>query len=143
MAATPSASERIRDTSAYSSMVVPQTFTMTVARRRAQLGQLLVDEPSRADALQADGVEHAGRRFDDTRRRMTLAGCQEQPLGDDGAERGQVDEIGVLDAVPEAAARRDERVAEGQRSNSNREIHHLMLFPPADEWSSAFSICAD
>ena len=74
MAATPSASDRIRDTSAYSSMVVPHTFTMTVARRRAQFRQLLVDEAARADALQADGVEHAGWRFDDPRRRMALRG---------------------------------------------------------------------
>ena len=42
MAATPSASDRIRDTSTYSSIVVPQTLTMTVARRGPQLRQLLV-----------------------------------------------------------------------------------------------------
>ena len=39
---------------------------------RAQLGQLLVDEPVDADALQADRVQHAGRRLDDARRRDAL-----------------------------------------------------------------------
>ena len=45
-----------------------------------QFRQLLVDEPADADALQADGVQHAGRRLDDTRRRMALARRQEQTL---------------------------------------------------------------
>ena len=73
MAATPSASDRIRETSTYSSIVVPQTLTMTVALPCAQLGQLLADEPVDADALQADGVQHAGRRLDDARRRVAFA----------------------------------------------------------------------
>ena len=63
MAATPSASDRMRDTSTYSSSVVPQTLTMTVAPARAQLRQLLVDEAVDADALQADRVQHARPAF--------------------------------------------------------------------------------
>ena len=73
IAATPSASDRMRDTSTYSSSVVPQTLTIDGRAARAQLRQLLVDEPVHADALQADRVQHAGRRFDDPRRRMAFA----------------------------------------------------------------------
>ena len=80
IACTPSASDRMRATSTYSSSVVPQMLTMTTARARAQLGQALGDEPVHADALQADGVQHAGRRFDDARRRMPFALGEEQPL---------------------------------------------------------------
>ena len=80
---TPSASDRIRASSTYSSSVVPQMLTMMVAPSRAQLGQLLGDEAVDADALQPDGVQHAGRRLDDARRRMALARLEEQPLDDD------------------------------------------------------------
>ena len=65
-----------------------------------------------ADALQPDRVEHAGRRFDDALRRMSLAWLQEQPFGDDRPECGDIDRVGVLQTVPEAAAGGDERVPE-------------------------------
>ena len=74
----------------------------------------LVDEAVHADALETDGVQHARRRLDNPRRGVPLAFVQEQALDGDAAERGQVDDIGVLDAVAEAAAGRDERVLEGQ-----------------------------
>ena len=80
IAATPSASDKIRDTSTYSSSVVPQTLTITVAPAGAQLRQLFVDEPAHADPLQADRVQHAGRRFDDPRRGMPFALGEEQAL---------------------------------------------------------------
>ena len=69
-----------RATSTYSSSVVPQMLTNTVAPARAQLRQLLGDEAVHADALQADGVQHAGRRLDDARRRMAFALGEEQAL---------------------------------------------------------------
>ena len=75
---TPSASERMRASSTYSSIVVPQMLTKTIGPARAQLGQLLVDEAVDADALQADRVEHAGRRFDDARRRVPFARGEER-----------------------------------------------------------------
>ena len=99
---------------------------------RAQLGQLFVDEAAHADALQADGVQHAGRRFDDARRRMAFALVEEQALDGDAAERRQVDEVGVLDAVAEAAARGDQRVLEGQRADANGEIHGTSSSVPDD-----------
>ena len=116
-AATPSASERIRATSTYSSSVVPQMLTMTTARRAAQLRQLLGDEALHADALQADRVQHARRGFDDPRRRMTFALGEEQPFDGDAAERSQVHGVGVFDAVAEAAARGDQRIGEAERSD--------------------------
>ena len=80
-------------------------LTMTRRAEPPQFGQLLGDEPVDADALQADGVQHAGRRFDDARRRMALALVEEQALDGDAAERREVDGVGVLDAVAEAARR--------------------------------------
>ncbi|MEZ5318864.1 MAG: hypothetical protein R2752_15800 [Vicinamibacterales bacterium] len=47
---------------------------MTVAPRRRSSGSF-GHEPVHADALQADGVQHPGRRLDDARRRVAL------PLG--------------------------------------------------------------
>ena len=110
-AATPSASDRIRVTSTYSSIVVPQTFTMTVAPQRPQFGHLLAHEAVHADALQADRIQHPGRRLDDSGRRMPRPLVEEEPLDHDGAERCEIDDAGVLDAVAEAAARRHERAS--------------------------------
>ena len=73
MAATPSASERMRDTSAYSSIVLPQTLTITTAPSARSSGSVSLHEAVHADALQADRVQHAGRRLDDARRRVALA----------------------------------------------------------------------
>ena len=97
-AATPSASDRIRASSTYSSSVVPQTLTMHGGAARAQLGQFLVDEPMDADPLQADRVQHAGRRLDDARRRMALALLEEQAFDGDAAERRRKP-TGVLRSV--------------------------------------------
>ena len=119
IAATPSASERMRDTSTYSSSVVPQMLTMTVALRARSSGSFSSMKRSDADALQPDRVQHAGRCFDDSRRRMAFALGQEQSLDGDAAERRQVDDVGVLDAVAEAAAGRDERVLESERADVN------------------------
>ncbi len=89
----------------------------------AQLGQLLAHEAVHADPLQSDRVQHAGRRLDDARRRMALALGEEQSLDRDAAERREIDDVAVLDAVAEAAAGGDERVREPERSDGNREVH--------------------
>ena len=54
---------------------------------------------------------------------------EEQSLDGDAAERREVDEVGVLDAVAEAAAGRDERVLERQRADANGEIHGRRISP--------------
>ena len=88
----------------------------------AQFRQLLGDEPVHADALQSDRVQHARRRLDDARRRMPFALVEEQALDRDAAERREVDGVGVLDAVAEAARRRDERVAQRSDADANGEV---------------------
>ena len=120
---TPSASDRMRDTSAYSSTLVPQTFTMTVDVSRPQLRQLLFDEPSHPDALQADRVHHPGRSLDDSRRRMSFALLEEQAFDGHAPERREVHEIGVLDAVAEASACGNERILQSQRTDLNGQVH--------------------
>ncbi len=87
-----------------------------------QLRQLFLDEAVDADALQADRVQHAAGRFDDARRRMALALGEEQALDRDAAERREIDGVRVLDAVAEAARRRDERIRERERPDANGEI---------------------
>src|SRR6476646_8983194 len=101
MAATPSASDRMRETSAYSSSVVPQTFTMTVAWRARSSGS-----------------------FSSTKRRTPMpckpmAFSQKQPFDCDAAECRQVHEVVVFDAVAKAAAGRDDRILERQRANAD------------------------
>src|SRR5262249_9023054 len=76
--------------------------------------------------LQADRVEHPRGRLDDARSGMTFAFREEQPLRDDRAERRQIDDVRVLDAVAEAAARRDERVLEAQRADLDRDINQRL-----------------
>ena len=89
----------------------------------AKLGQLLADEAVNADALQADRVDHAGGRLDDPRGRVALALGEEEALGDDPAERREIDRLRVFDAVAEAAAGGDEGVGKLQRADANGEIH--------------------
>jgi hypothetical protein len=50
---------------------------------------------------------------------VPLALAEEQALDGDAAQRREVHEVGVLDAVAEAAARRNQRVLEGERSDAN------------------------
>ena len=77
---------------------------------RSKLGHFFRDEAVHADALKADGVEHAGRRFDNARRRMSFALGEKQAFHCNATKRCQVDQLRVLGAVPEAPARRDKRI---------------------------------
>ena len=87
-----------------------------------QQRQLLVDEAMHADALQADGVDHAGRRLDNARRRVPLALGHEQPLHAHAAERREVGHLVVLEAVAEAAAGGNQRVGQRQRADADGKI---------------------
>jgi len=53
----------------------------------------------------------------------TIALGQEEALDRDAAECREVDDIGVLDAISEAAARGDEGIGERQLANLEGEIH--------------------
>ena len=78
-----------------------------------------------ADTLQADRVQHAGRRLDHARWRVSFPLRKKEPFRRDAAKSGDVERVGVLDAVPETAARSNERVFERQRANLNGQVHHL------------------
>ena len=89
----------------------------------SELRQFFVHEPADADALEPDCIQHSRRGLDDARGRMTLAFLQEQALDDDAAERREVHDVRILDAVAETSARRDQRVPEGESADPSREIH--------------------
>ena len=107
----------MRDTSTYSSIVVPQTLTITVAPRARSSGifssmKRRAPIPCRPIAFSMpDGVST-----------MRGAGCpsrafEKQALRHDRAEGRQIDDVGVLDAVAEAAARGNQRVLEAERAD--------------------------
>ena len=75
-----------------------------------QLGQLLVDKGARADILQSDGVEHARRRFVQTRRRIAGHRLRGQSLDHKAAELVEVHDIFELNAVAKGPAGRDHRI---------------------------------
>ena len=89
IAATPSWSDRTRATSQV--LVQRRSADVDDGRRAepAQFRQFFGDEPMHADALQADRVQHAGRRFHDARRRVALALFEEQALDRHAAERAR------------------------------------------------------
>ena len=112
----------------------PRDLDVLVERRAADVD----DRPSRRGARSSGSFSSTkrctpmpcrpiafsmpGRRLDDARRRMSFALGEEQALDGDAAERRQIDDVGVLDAVAEAAARGDQRVGERQRADLNGEI---------------------
>ena len=55
---------------------------------------------------------------------MTLALGEKQSLHRNAAKRRQIDQVGVLDAVAETSACRDERILERERSDLNGEVHY-------------------
>src|SRR5687768_1314837 len=75
-----------------------------------QLGQHLAYEAVNPDSLQPDRVEHAGRRFDDAGWCVAFARLEEQAFDRDAAERGEIDDVAVLEAVSETAAGGNQRV---------------------------------
>ena len=106
IAATPSASETMRDTSAYSSSVVPQTLTMTVARRSRSSGSFSATK--RRAPMPCSPIAFSMPAGVSTMRGAgwPSRSARNSPFDDDRAERRQIDQIRVLDAVAETAARR-------------------------------------
>jgi len=79
-------------------------------------------EPVHADALQADGVDHAGRRLDNARGRVALALGEEEALDADAPEGRQVGDVFILEAIAEAAAGRDERIRQLERADADGKV---------------------
>ncbi len=75
----------------------------------AQLGQLLFEKCRSSDVLQADGVEHSGGGFIETRRRIARHGLTRQAFHDKAAQLVEVDDIFELDAVAERATSGNDR----------------------------------
>src|SRR5262249_50450061 len=81
------------------------------------------DEATAAMPRGADRVRHACRGSTDAGRWMSFAWIEEQPFHRHAAKRGEVDDVCVFNAVPEAAAGRNQRVLERERSDLDREVH--------------------
>ena len=75
-----------------------------------------------ADPLQPDRVEHPRRRLDDALGWMSFARRQKQSLRNDAAELRQIHRVAVFDAVPEAAARGEQRILQPKRADGDGEI---------------------
>ena len=90
--------------------------------RRRQRRQLLAQERLDPDVLEADRVQHAGRRFRDPRRHVAGARLERERLGDDAAQLGEVDERRELGAVAAGAAREQHRVAQRNSRQLGREV---------------------
>src|SRR5262249_42590199 len=93
-------------------------------RQRAQVGQVGGGEGVDAVVVEADGVEHAGRRLDGARRRVADARLARHRLGHDAAEAGEVDRAGHLARVAERARRHQDRVAQGQATEADGQVDH-------------------
>ena len=85
-----------------------------------QRRQLVADEGLDADVLEADRVQHPGRRLGDARRRVPGARLEREALGDEAADPAQVQERRQLAAVAEGARGRQHRVAQRDAARGRR-----------------------
>ena len=118
-AATPSTSDRILASSTYSCSVVPQMLTITTAPRARSSGIFSLMNRCTPMPWSPIALSMPAGRFDDARRRVPFALGEEQSFHRDAAERRQIDEVGVLRAITEAPARRDQRVSQPERSDAD------------------------
>ena len=84
------------------------------------LRRVLLDDRLDTHVLQADRVEHPGRRLDRARRWIAHTWLQRGAFADDGAEALDVHQPGELDAVAECAARGQDGVPEHQARRVRR-----------------------
>ena len=122
IAATPSASSRMRATSVYSSMVEPQMLTMTTAPRSRSGGSFSATKRRTPIPCRPMAFNIPLGSFHDALRGVSLALIEKQSLDRDRAEAGEVHDVGVLDPVAEAAAGRDEGVRERESPDVHREV---------------------
>src|SRR5207247_4432886 len=91
----------------------------------AQDLEFLRDEFDRANVLPSDGVEHAGRGFVDSRRRVPFDGFHGNALHDNSADRVEVHQMGELDSVGEGAAGGNHRVVDPDFANGHGHLDRL------------------
>ena len=84
----------------------------------AQLGQLLIDKGARADILQSNRIEHPGRGFIKTRRRIARHGLGRKSLHHKAAQFVEVDHILELNAIAERPAGGDDWILQLDAGNS-------------------------
>ena len=82
-----------------------------------------------ARVLQADGVEHAHRRFGDTRSRIAKARLRRSALDGDAAQQAEIIQLGEFAPEAETAAGRNDRVLQVQSWKLNTQIHQNSTFP--------------
>ena len=86
----------------------------------AQVRQLLVEKSLRADVLQADGIQHAGRGFPQTRRRIADHRLLRQSLHHKAAQLAEMDYIFEFNSIAESAAGGDDGILELECRQSSR-----------------------
>ena len=97
-------SSKRRVTSAYSSIVEPQTLAMKRVSLKSSVGRILLDDVVDAGVLQADRVQHAGRRLPDAVRRIAEARRERGALQHDGADGGVAEAFDARVLLAEADA---------------------------------------
>ena len=106
-------SSKRRVTSAYSSIVEPQTFAMKRVSVKSSVGRIVLHDVVDAGILQADRVEHAGRRLADAVRRVAEPRLERRALEHDGADvavREALDARVLLAEADAARQQHDRRV---------------------------------
>jgi len=88
----------------------------------ADLGYFFVEEPLQADVGQANGVEHSGPGFNDPRGGIALALLEGDGFGDESAELGEVEKIGVLKGIPAGAGAGERGVLEEETAEIGGEV---------------------
>ena len=115
-----------RVTSAYSSIVEPQTFAMKRVSLKSSVGRILLDDVFDAGVLEADRIQHAGRRFPDAVRRVAEPRRERGALQHDGADGGVAEALDarVFLAEADAAGQQHDRRVELQTAKVELEAAH-------------------
>ena len=113
MASMREASKR-RVTSAYSSMVEPETLAMKRVSEKSSAGRMLRHDVIDARILQPDCVEHARVRLEDAVRRIAEPGVERGALEHDaaGVAIGKAGDTGVFLAETDTAGEQHDRRGE-------------------------------
>ena len=125
-------SSKRRVTSAYSSMVEPHTLAMKRVSREIERGRISRHDVVDAGILQADGVEHARRRFVYAVRRVAQPRRQRRALQHDGAGVAVREAFDARVFVAEAHAARQQH--DGRAELEAAEVDVLERRGPALAW---------
>src|SRR5271165_123575 len=85
-------------------------------------GQPVAHKGFHTNVLQADGIQHAGRRNAEPRRGGSFHGLAGQTLGNETADFFEIYEVGKFQAVTKRAASRNNGIPQTQRANLYAQI---------------------